>query len=80
MCERTDNAKRQRQTYLHSHNMRDSYPVFLRVGYGGRLYVGAMGQGSGQCRNFQDDFTSVQYPNWRDDWIPEWYQTKPRRD
>jgi hypothetical protein len=72
-------AKHQRQTCLHSHNMRDSDPVFLRIKHGGRLYVGAMGKGSGQRRDFQNDFTSLQYPNWRDDWVPEWYQTEPRR-
>ena len=73
-------AKHQRQTDLHSDNLRDADPVFLRVEYGGRLYVGAMGKGSGQCGNLQNDFTSIQYPNWRDDWIPEWYQTQSRRD
>ena len=72
-------AKHQRQIGLHSNNLRNADPVFLRVSDGGRLYVGAMGKGSGQRRNFQDDFTSVQYPNWRDDWVPEWYQTEPRR-
>ena len=73
-------AKREGQIGLHRHNLRDTYPVFLRIGHGNRLYVGAMGKGSGQRRNLQNDFTSVQYPNWRDDWIPEWYQTEPRRD
>ena len=72
-------AKHQGQIGLHSHNLRDADPVYLRVKHGGFLYVRAMGKGSGQRRNFQDDFTSVQYPNWRDDWVPEWYQTKPRR-
>ena len=38
-----------------------------------------LGKGSGQRRDFQNDFTSIQYPNWRDDWIPEWYQTEPKR-
>ena len=73
-------AKHQRQTGLHSDNLRDADPVFLRVGNGGRLYVGAMGQGSGQRRNFQDDFTRVFYSDRRHDWIPEWYQTESRRD
>ena len=72
-------AKHQRQTGLHGYDMCDANPVFLRVKHGGRLYVGAMGKGSGQRGNLQDDFTSIQYPNWRDDWIPEWYQTEPRR-
>jgi hypothetical protein len=73
-------AKYQRQTGLHGYDLRDADPVFLRVEHGSRLYVGAMGKRSGQCGNIQDDFTSVQYPNWRHDWIPEWYQTQPRRD
>jgi hypothetical protein len=73
------NAEHKRQTGLYRHYMRDSDPVFLRVKHGGQLYVGAMGKRSGQCGNFQDDFTSIQYPNWRNDWVPEWYQTEPRR-
>jgi hypothetical protein len=72
-------AKHQRQTGLHSNNLRDADPVYLRVKHGGLLYVGAMGKGSGQRRNLQNDFTSIQHPNWRHDWIPEWYQTEPRR-
>jgi hypothetical protein len=76
---RQDDARHKGQTSLHSHNLRDTHPVFLRVMHGGRLYVGAMGQGSGQRRNLQNDFTSIQYPNWRDDWVPEWYQTEPER-
>ena len=72
-------AKHQRQIGLHSNNLRNADPVFLRVSDGDLLYVGAMGKGSGQRGNFQNDFTSVQYPNWRDDWVPEWHQTKPRR-
>ncbi|CAB4126620.1 hypothetical protein UFOVP79_8 [uncultured Caudovirales phage] len=73
-------AKYQRQTGLYGNDLRNADPVFLRVGHGGRLYVGAMGKRGGQCGNIQDDFTSVQYPNWRHDWIPEWYQIKPRRN
>ena len=72
-------AKHQGQIGLHSNNLRNVDPVFLRVSDGGLLYVGAMGKGSGQRGNFQNDFTSIQYPNWRDDWIPEWYQTEPKR-
>jgi len=75
MCD----ARHEGQTGLHRHDLRDSYPVFLRIGYGGQLYVGAMGKRSGQRRDFQNDFTSIQHPNWRDDWIPEWYQTEPKR-
>jgi hypothetical protein len=45
-------AKHQRQIGLHSHNLRNADPVFLRVSHGGRLYVGAMGKGSGQRGNF----------------------------
>ena len=76
---RQEDAGYQRQTSLHSHNLRNADPVFLRIGYGNQLYVGAMGKGSGQRRNLQNDFTSIQYPNWRDDWVPEWYQTEPER-
>jgi len=52
-------AKHQRQTGLHSNNLRNANPVFLRVSHGGRLYVGAVGKGSGQRGNLQNDFTSV---------------------
>jgi hypothetical protein len=54
-----NNAGYQGQASLYSYDMRDSYPVYLRVGHGGRLYVGAMGQGSGQRRNLQNDFTRI---------------------
>jgi hypothetical protein len=73
------NAGHQRQTCLHRHYLRDPDPVFLRIGHGSLLYVGAMGKRSGQRGNLQNDFTSIQYPNWRDDWVPEWYQTEPER-
>jgi len=57
----------------------DSYgkhnPMYLRVGYGNQLYVGVMGKGSGQRRDFQDDFTRFFYSYRRHDWIPVWYQT-----
>ena len=73
-------AKHQRQTGLHSHDLRNINPVFLRVKHGGQLYVGAVGQGSGQRRNFQDDFTRFFYSYRRHDWIPEWYQAESRRN
>ena len=50
-------------------------PVYLRIGYGGQLYAGSVGQGSGQRRNFQDDFTRFFYSYRRHDWVPVWYQT-----
>ena len=50
-------------------------PVHLRIKHGGQLYVGSVGQGSGQRRNFQDDFTRFFYSYRRHDWVPEWYQT-----
>ena len=70
--ETTDRSERKADAVGHIDGQ--CYPVYLRVGYGGQLYVGAMGQGSGQRRNLQNDFTSLQYPNWRHDWIPVWYQ------
>lgn len=72
-------AKHQRQTRLHGDNLRDANAVFLRVEHGGRFYVGFVGEGSGQRRDFQNDFTRVFYADRRHDWIPEWYQTQPRR-
>ena len=54
-------------------------PVHLCFGNGGRFYPWTVGQGGGQRRNLQNDFTSIQHPNWRDDWVPEWNQTEPRR-
>jgi hypothetical protein len=50
-------------------------PMYLRIGYGNQLYVGTMGQGSGQRRDFQDDFTRFFYSYRRHDWVPVWYQT-----
>jgi len=55
------------------------YPVHLRIGYGNQLYVGSLGQGGGQRRDFQDDFTRFFYSYRRHDWIPEWYQTNAKR-
>ena len=54
-------AKHQRQIGLHSNNLRDANPVYLRVKHGGRLYVGVMGQGSGQRRDIQNDQPSIQH-------------------
>ena len=51
------------------------HPVSLCIGYGNQLYVGFVGKGSGQRRNFQDDFTRVFYSYRRHDWVPVWYQT-----
>jgi hypothetical protein len=50
-------------------------PVYLRVGHGGQLYVGFVGKGSGQRRDFQNDFTRFFYSYRRHDWVPIWYQT-----
>ena len=50
-------------------------PVHLRVGHGGQLYAWFVGQGSGQRRDFQDDFTRFFYSYRRHDWVPVWYQT-----
>jgi len=57
----------------HSHGKHD--PMYLRVGNGGRLYAGSVGQGSGQRRDFQNDFTRFFYSYRRHDWVPVWYQT-----
>ena len=57
----------------HPHGKRD--PVHLRIGNGGQLYVRFVGQGSGQRRNLQDDFTRFFYSYRRHDWVPVWYQT-----
>ena len=73
-------AKHQRQTSLHSHDLRNTNPVFLRVKHGGQLYVVSVGQRSGQRRDFQDDFTRFFYSYRRHDWIPEWYQAESRRN
>jgi len=51
------------------------HPVYLRIGHGNQLYAGSVGQGSGQRRNFQDDFTRFFYSYRRHDWVPVWYQT-----
>ena len=51
------------------------YPVHLRLGHGNCLYAWSMGKGSGQRRDFQDDFTRFFYSYRRHDWVPVWYQT-----
>ena len=57
----------------HTHGKHD--PVHLCIGYGNQLHVRFVGQGSGQRRNIQDDFTRFFYSYRRHDWVPEWYQT-----
>ncbi len=49
--------------------------MYLRIGHGNQLYVGFVGQGSGQRRDFQNDFTRFFYSYRRHDWVPVWYQT-----
>jgi len=51
------------------------HPVSLGIGHGNQFYVGSVGKGSGQRRDFQDDFTRVFYSHRRHDWVPVWYQT-----
>ena len=71
--ETTNRSKRKTDSVGHADGKRN--PVHLCIGYGGQLYVGSVGQRSGQRRNFQDDFTRFFYSYRRHDWIPEWYQT-----
>jgi len=49
--------------------------VHLRIGYGNQLYARFVGQGSGQRRDIQNDFTRFFYSYRRHDWVPVWYQT-----
>jgi len=69
--------KRQADALCHAHGKHN--PMYLRIGHGDQLYVGSVGQGSGQCRNFQNDFTRFFYSYRRHDWIPVWYQTNAKR-
>ncbi len=69
--------KRQADVVRHANGKHN--PMYLRVGHGGQLYVGSLGQGSGQCRDFQNDFTRFFYSYRRHDWIPVWYQTNAKR-
>ena len=71
--ETSNGNKRKVDAVGHTHGKQ--HPVYLRVGYGGQLHVGSVGLGSGQRRDFQDDFTRFFYSYRRHDWIPEWYQT-----
>ena len=75
--ETTDGNKREVDAVGHidgKHN-----PMYFRIGHGGQLYVGAVGQGSRQRGNFQNDFTRFFYSYRRNDWIPVWYQTHAER-
>ena len=71
--ETTDRSERKADAVGNSDGKRD--PVHLCLGYGNRLYAWPLGQGSGQRRNFQDDFTRFFYSYRRHDWVPVWYQT-----
>ena len=68
-----DRSERQTDTVGDFNGKRN--PVHLCIGNGGRLYVGSVGQGSGQRRDFQNDFTRFFYSYRRHDWVPVWYQT-----
>jgi len=57
----------------HAHGKQ--HPMYLRIGHGNQLYVRFVGQGSGQRRDFQNDFTRFFYSYRRHDWVPVWYQT-----
>jgi len=76
----TQNVTRhQRQADAIRHANGKHNPMYLRVGHGDQLYVGSVGEGSGQCGNFQNDFTRFFYSYRRHDWIPVWYQTHAKR-
>ena len=66
-----DKGKTDAVGYAHG----QQHPVHLRIGNGGQLYVRFVGQGSGQRRDIQDDFTRFFYSYRRHDWVPVWYQT-----
>ena len=65
----------QRQADSVGHADGQLHPVHLCFGYGRQLYVRFVGQGSGQRRNLQNDFTRFFYTYRRHDWVPVWYQT-----
>ena len=54
-------------------------PVHLCFGDGRRFHPWTVGQGGGQRRDIQNDFTRFFYSYRRHDWIPEWYQTNAKR-
>ena len=53
-------------------------PLHLCFGNGRRFHPWTVGQGGGQRRNIQNDFTRFFYSYRRHDWIPEWYQTNAK--
>ena len=56
------------------------HPVLVSLVHGNRFSLGPLGQGSGQRGNIQNDFPCFQYVDRWNDWLPEWYQTEPRRN
>ena len=73
----TDGDNRQVDAVGHTHGKRD--PVHFSIGHGNQLYARSVGQGSGQRRDIQDDFTRVFYSYRRHDWVPVWYQVDAER-
>jgi len=71
--ETRNRSERKADAVGNTHGQRN--PLYLSIGNGDRFHVGSVGQGSGQRRNFQDDFTRFFYSYRRHDWIPVWYQT-----
>jgi len=49
--------------------------VYSGFSNGRRFHPWTVGQGGGQRRNLQDDFTRFFYSYRRHDWVPVWYQT-----
>ena len=69
--EATDRSERKADAVGNSNGKRN--PVHLRIGHGNQLYARFVGEGSGQRRNLQDDFTRFFYSYRRHDWVPVWY-------
>ena len=69
----TNRGERQADAVGDVNGKRD--PVHFSIGHGNQLYARFVGQGSGQRRDIQDDFTRVFYSYRRHDWVPVWYQT-----
>lgn len=57
----------------------EHYIVHLRFGHGNGVSPWVMGERSRQRGDIQNDFTGIQHPNRRHDWIPEWYQANGQR-
>ena len=71
--ETSDGDKGKADAVGHAHGKH--HLVYSGFSNGRSFHPWTVGQGGGQRRNLQNDFTRFFYSYRRHDWVPVWYQT-----